>query len=109
MKKQKILTLFVTVMLALTLSADVYARSGRSRGSSHYGKHIAAAGLAVGTGVAAHSAYSHAKSTTNSKKDNVAPANATSSDSGYYIGKRGGCYTYSSSGNKRYVDHSFCK
>jgi hypothetical protein len=27
---------------------------------------------------------------------------------GYYTGPRGGCYTYSSSGKKRYVDHSYC-
>lgn len=27
---------------------------------------------------------------------------------GYYTGPRGGCYTYSASGRKRYVDRSFC-
>jgi hypothetical protein len=27
---------------------------------------------------------------------------------GYHLGPRGGCYTYSASGRKRYVDHSFC-
>lgn len=27
---------------------------------------------------------------------------------GYYRGPRGGCYTYSASGRKRYVDHSYC-
>lgn len=27
---------------------------------------------------------------------------------GYYTGPRGGCYTYSASGQKRYVDRSFC-
>ena len=27
---------------------------------------------------------------------------------GYVRGPRGGCYTYSASGRKRYVDHSFC-
>ncbi|HEX8392567.1 MAG TPA: SH3 domain-containing protein [Longimicrobium sp.] len=27
---------------------------------------------------------------------------------GYYTGPRGGCYTYSASGRKRYVDHSYC-
>lgn len=27
---------------------------------------------------------------------------------GYYLGPRGGCYTYSASGRKRYVDHSYC-
>lgn len=26
----------------------------------------------------------------------------------YHIGPRGGCYTYSASGNKRYVDRSYC-
>ena len=26
----------------------------------------------------------------------------------YYTGPRGGCYTYSASGKKRYVDRSFC-
>lgn len=29
-------------------------------------------------------------------------------DNGYYTGPRGGCYTYSSSGRKRYVDRSYC-
>jgi hypothetical protein len=28
--------------------------------------------------------------------------------SGYYRGPRGGCYTYSASGRKTYVDHSYC-
>ncbi len=27
---------------------------------------------------------------------------------GYYTGPRGGCYTYTRSGNKRYVDRSYC-
>ena len=26
----------------------------------------------------------------------------------YHEGPRGGCYTYTASGRKRYVDHSFC-
>ena len=26
----------------------------------------------------------------------------------YHIGKRGGCFTYTDSGNKRYVAHSYC-
>ncbi|MDQ3747917.1 MAG: DUF4236 domain-containing protein [Acidobacteriota bacterium] len=29
-------------------------------------------------------------------------------DSGYYTGPRGGCYTYTSGGKKRYVDRSLC-
>lgn len=29
-------------------------------------------------------------------------------DRGYYRGPRGGCYTYSASGRKRYVDRSLC-
>jgi hypothetical protein len=28
---------------------------------------------------------------------------------GYYTGPRGGCYTYSASGRKRYVDRSYCR
>lgn len=28
---------------------------------------------------------------------------------GYYTGPRGGCYTYSASGRKRYVDRSYCQ
>jgi hypothetical protein len=35
-------------------------------------------------------------------------SNPTPSDSLYYSGSRGGCFTYTASGNKRYVDHSFC-
>lgn len=30
------------------------------------------------------------------------------SDRVYHRGPRGGCYTYSRSGRKEYVDHSFC-
>ncbi len=30
-------------------------------------------------------------------------------DDSYHIGPRGGCFTYSKGGNKKYVDHSFCK
>lgn len=33
---------------------------------------------------------------------------SSGSNSGYYTGPRGGCYTLSGSGKKRYVDHSFC-
>jgi hypothetical protein len=29
-------------------------------------------------------------------------------DNRYHLGPRGGCYTYSSSGRKRYVDRSLC-
>lgn len=28
---------------------------------------------------------------------------------GYHLGPRGGCYTYTRSGNKRYVDRSYCR
>ena len=35
-------------------------------------------------------------------------ANDETFNSGYQTGPRGGCYTYSSSGKKKYVDHSFC-
>jgi len=35
-------------------------------------------------------------------------ARANAASRGYYTGPRGGCYTYSASGRKRYVDHSFC-
>jgi hypothetical protein len=36
------------------------------------------------------------------------PRTSSSRHSGYYVGPRGGCYTYSVSGKKRYVDHSYC-
>jgi len=40
---------------------------------------------------------------------NVAPSNSsTSRSSGYIRGPRGGCYTFSSSGRKRYVDRGMC-
>ena len=35
-------------------------------------------------------------------------APAARASSGYYLGPRGGCYTYSASGRKRYVDRSYC-
>jgi hypothetical protein len=34
---------------------------------------------------------------------------SSSGANGYYTGPRGGCYTYSASGRKRYVDHSYCQ
>jgi len=34
---------------------------------------------------------------------------SSSGANGYYTGPRGGCYTYSASGRKRYVDHSYCR
>ena len=34
---------------------------------------------------------------------------SSSVDDGYHIGSRGGCFTYSRSGTKKYVNHSFCK
>jgi hypothetical protein len=38
------------------------------------------------------------------------PARRSSAASrGYYTGPRGGCYTYTASGRKRYVDHSYCR
>lgn len=33
---------------------------------------------------------------------------STAADDGYHLGPRGGCYTYTSGGNKRYVDRSYC-
>ncbi len=33
---------------------------------------------------------------------------ASAESRGYYTGPRGGCYTYSASGRKRYVDRSLC-
>lgn len=36
------------------------------------------------------------------------PRRASAASRGYYTGPRGGCYTYSASGRKRYVDHSYC-
>ena len=36
------------------------------------------------------------------------PRASSASSSGYYTGPRGGCYTYSSSGRKRYVSRSYC-
>lgn len=40
---------------------------------------------------------------------NVAPSSSSASRSSSYIrGPRGGCYTFSSSGRKRYVERSMC-
>jgi hypothetical protein len=38
----------------------------------------------------------------------IVSSSITSSSTEYHTGKRGGCFTYSSSGKKRYVDHSNC-
>lgn len=47
---------------------------------------------------------------TNSGSSNggYAPRRSSAADRGYYRGPRGGCYTYSASGRKRYVDRSLC-
>jgi len=37
------------------------------------------------------------------------PPRAPQSPSRYYLGPRGGCYTLTASGNKRYVDRSMCQ
>lgn len=43
------------------------------------------------------------------QEQNVAPSSSsTSKNSGYIRGPRGGCYTFSSSGRKRYVARSMC-
>ncbi|MDP3610043.1 MAG: hypothetical protein Q8R74_13300 [Methylophilus sp.] len=38
----------------------------------------------------------------------VPSTNYSTSNSNYIRGPRGGCYTFSKSGNKRYVDRSLC-
>ena len=38
----------------------------------------------------------------------VTGSRPASSNSVYFSGSRGGCFTYTTSGNKRYVAHSFC-
>jgi hypothetical protein len=35
-------------------------------------------------------------------------SNSGSSSSEYHTGKRGGCFAYTDTGNKRYVAHSYC-
>lgn len=43
------------------------------------------------------------------QEQKVAPSSSsTSKNSGYIRGPRGGCYTFSSSGRKRYVARSMC-
>jgi hypothetical protein len=37
------------------------------------------------------------------------PGRSGAASRGYYTGPRGGCYTYSASGRKRYVDRSYCR
>lgn len=52
-----------------------------------------------------------AKQEPNSKTPQDLPAykyTPPARSSGYIRGPRGGCYTYSASGNKRYVDRSMC-
>ena len=47
--------------------------------------------------------------TPNSRSASSASTRRSSAESrGYYTGPRGGCYTYSASGRKRYVDRSNC-
>jgi uncharacterized protein YraI len=51
-----------------------------------------------------------AKASTKAKTSTTkSPTRRASAESrGYYTGPRGGCYTYSASGRKRYVDRSYC-
>jgi hypothetical protein len=49
-----------------------------------------------------------ARSTASSSRTRTTSRASSASSSGYYTGPRGGCYTYSSSGRKRYVDRSYC-
>lgn len=49
-----------------------------------------------------------ARSTTSSSGTRTTSRASSSASRGYYKGPRGGCYTYSSSGRKRYVDRSNC-
>ena len=43
-----------------------------------------------------------------SKKSSRSSNARTSSNNIYYRGPQGGCYTYSTSGKKRYVNHAYC-
>jgi endonuclease YncB( thermonuclease family) len=47
--------------------------------------------------------FRHGKKSAVSKNSNIAKSNNS-----YITGPRGGCYTHTTSGNKRYVDHSLC-
>lgn len=47
---------------------------------------------------------------TGAKKPNYAPTKRSSSAASKYVtGPRGGCYYLNASGNKVYVDHSYCQ
>ena len=68
--------------------------------------------VATGSGVAARQSASVTEpSTTRSLMSDRAPpssSRASSAASPFIRGPRGGCYTLSKSGNKRYVDRSLC-
>ncbi|HEX8431473.1 MAG TPA: DUF4236 domain-containing protein [Longimicrobium sp.] len=49
-----------------------------------------------------------AKVRESSRRRSSASTRSSAESRGYYTGPRGGCYTYSASGRKRYVDHSNC-
>lgn len=54
------------------------------------------------------SSGSHRKRSYSSGGSGGSAGRSSGSSSGYQVGPRGGCYTYSGSGKKRYVDHSYC-
>lgn len=54
----------------------------------------------------ATSSSSKSKAVASSSKNT--PRRSSAESRGYYTGPRGGCYTYSASGRKRYVDRSYC-
>jgi hypothetical protein len=60
--------------------------------------------LAAAQGASTPTGSSPARRATGSARK----ARASAEERGYYLGPRGGCYTYTSSGRKRYVERSLC-
>lgn len=49
-----------------------------------------------------------ARTSAGSSRRRTGPQVSRAAAAGYFTGPQGGCYTYSASGRKRYVDHSYC-
>ena len=76
----------------------------RSGTCSHHGgvaRWMAARRTAVGTPARTHRAPARTR--------RGAVRRSSAASRGYYTGPRGGCYTFSASGRKRYVDRSYCR
>lgn len=113
-----LLLLLATTLVARPASAQTaVCRDGSYSYSQHRSGTCSHHGGVARWGSGAASRTSPSRTGTTRRAAHRAPVRArrgtarrsTAASRGYYTGPRGGCYTFSASGRKRYVDHSFCR